>query len=57
MPKEGKDHIRKLNSEMRMRGGGGGALMFGGSHCWNFVVTIVSVTVQCPLSILHMCFY
>ena len=41
---------------MRM-GGGGGALIFGGSHCWNFVVTIVSVTVQCPLFILLMYFY
>ena len=40
-----------------MGGWGGGALIFGGSHCWNFVVTIVSVTVQCPLFILLMYFY
>ena len=38
-------------------GGGGGALMFGGSHCCNFLVTKFSLTVQCPLSFLHMCFY
>ena len=38
-------------------GVGGGALIFEGSHCWNFVVTIVSVTVHCPLFILLMYFY
>ena len=54
MPKKKReDNIRYLNPKMRMGGGGVGGGIFGGTHCWNFEVTIVQCSQYSAVSLVH----